>query len=234
MLGDALAFPRQNDDWVRNVLIGGVLVLLSFLLVPVFLVYGYLARVLRASSRGDPTAPDFDEWGDLFVEGVTLVVVSLVYLVVPLVLTVLFAAVVGALTLDFESVGGGGPAGILGLLAVLVIPVVWLLGVYLLPAAMTNVARERSFGAAFDVDALGAAAGSGDYFVAVLLAVVVSLVLGAIAGLLTVVLVGVFVSFYVQVVVFYLFGRGFGEAVSSLDGDPTEAPSETAETPEPK
>lgn len=229
MLGAALDFPRQTDDWVRNVLIGGLLLVLSFLFVPVLLVYGYMARVLRASSSGDLEAPDFDEWGDLFVEGLSMFGVAVVYTLVPVVLTGFVAAFVGVLTLDLEN--GGGSAGVLGLLAALVVLVVWVLALYLLPAGVTNAARERSFGAAFDLDVLRTAAGSPDYLVGVLLAGVVGVVLGVIAGLLSVVLVGIFLSFYVQVVVFYLVGRGFGEAVGALDGQP-ESPTTDSPTPE--
>lgn len=228
MLGEALAFPRQNDDWVRNVLIGGVLVVVSFLFFPVLLVYGYLARVLRASSNGVETAPEFDEWGDLFLEGAKLFGVALVYMLVPVVVAVFLAAFVGVLTVDLES--GGGSAGVLGILAGLVILVVWVLAIYLLPAGMANMARERSFGAAFDSNVLRTAGGSADYFVAVLVAMVVGVVLGVVAALLTVVLVGVFVSFYVQVVVFYLLGRGFGDAVGTTGHDPETAAVESTES----
>jgi E3 ubiquitin-protein ligase DOA10 len=92
-----------------------------------------------------------------------------------------------------------------------------------LPAAMTNVAREQSVGAAVDFGVLRTAALSTDYFVALVLAVVVSVVLGAIAGVLAIFVVGIFVSFYVQVVTFYLVGRGFGEALDTRGNGPAVA-----------
>lgn len=224
MLTSALEFPRQNDDWLRNVLIGGAMLFLSFLVIPTVFVYGYLARVLRASSTGVSEAPDFDDWEGLFVEGLKQIGVVLAYLVVPLVLTVVVAAFVGALTMNLES--GAGDAGVLGAVAFLVLVVLWLSVVYVLPAAMTNAAREQSFEAAFDLGALRTAALSADYVVALVLAVVVSVVLGAIASVLTVLIVGIFLSFYVQVVSFYLVGRGFGEATGTRRDDPGTAPDE--------
>lgn len=224
MISAALEFPRQNDDWLRNVLIGGAMLVLSVLVIPTVFVYGYLARVLRASSTGVSEAPDFDDWEGLFVEGLQLLGVVLAYLVVPLVLTVVVAAFVGALTMNLES-GGGGPS-VLGAVAFLALVVLWLSVVYVLPAAMTNASREQSFGAAFDFGVLRTAALSTDYVVALVLAVVVSLVLGAIAGVLTILVVGIFVSFYVQVVSFYLVGRGFGNAVGTRSDDPAVATAE--------
>jgi hypothetical protein len=68
MLTEALEFPFESDDWLQTVLIGGVLPLLSFLILPGILVNGYLLRAVRAGVQGDETPPKFGDWTDLLVD----------------------------------------------------------------------------------------------------------------------------------------------------------------------
>ena len=52
MLSEAFAYPRRDDDWLRTVLIGGVLLLFSPLFLPALVVQGYLVRVLQGVVGG--------------------------------------------------------------------------------------------------------------------------------------------------------------------------------------
>jgi hypothetical protein len=210
MLGDALSFPRQSDDWLPTLLIGGVLSVLGFLIVPIFIVQGYFVRVLAAAARGERAAPSFTDWGGLIVDGVKLFVLNLVYgllLLIPL----------GIVAVATGVAASGGDAsrvfaGIVGLVGLLVVAALGLVVAYIVPAAATNFAMEGRLGAAFDFSTVFGAAFTGDYAVAWLVAVVVAVVGGLIGSALSVVVVGIFVLFYVQVSTFYLFGRGFAEA----------------------
>lgn len=206
MIGEAVRYPMQDDDWIRTVIIGTVLLITSFLIIPVFLVYGYLLRVLDRASRGIPDPPEFGDWENLLVDGVKTFAVVFLYQIVPLIL-VMLVAVLGFLTL---GEGGAGAVGII--LGVLVLGV-YVLVALLLPAALTNMAREGSFGAAFDFDTILGGVLTGDYIIALILAIVVGGVLGAVAAVLTFLIVGIFLVFYVQVVTFYLIGSGYGRAV---------------------
>lgn len=217
MLAEALAFPRADDDWLVTVLIGGVLTLLGFLVLPVVLVNGYLLRVLAAAVTGEETPPRFSDWVDLFVDGLLVIVVQFVYVGVPsFVLSLLVAVAFG-----FGTVG---PT--LGVLLVLAVGGVVLAAVYLLPAALANFARTGNLADAFDLRTVARAALTTDYALAVVLAIAVSVVLGFIGGLLLVVLVGAFVLFYVQVVAYHLFGQGFARGIG-LEA-PAEEPVRTA------
>lgn len=210
MLVDALKYPSRGESWLKTVLIGGILSLLGFLVVPLILVQGYMLRVLHDGTEGAEEPPVFDEWGDMLVDGIKVIAAALVFFLVPLGL-LFVAMMVGG----FAAVSGSEGSGIVGLLLGLFAFVTWLLAAYLLPAGLANMAREDAFGAAFDTAALRTAAGSTDYLVAVVLAFVVAIVLGTIASALSAILVGVFILFYLQVSVFYLYGRGFSEAMES-------------------
>ena len=231
MLGDAFSFPRNDDDWLETVLIGGVLSLLGVLVIPAILVDGYLLRVMAAAVGGEETPPRFDDWGDLFVDGLLVWVVQFVYVGVP---GFLLFAVVGSFGLVAsvststggapEPSGGAGAGLAVAIVVIFVLLVLLLLALFLLPAALANFARTGEFGAAFHLRTIARAAFSGDYVLALLLSIAVGLVLGFVGALLSVVLVGVFVLFYLQVVVYHVLGQGFagGLELQRGAGEPVE------------
>lgn len=220
MLSESLEFPRASDDWLQTVLIGGVLSLLGFLVIPAILVNGYLLRALRAGVEGEPSPPAFDDWGELLVDGVLVWVVELVYVGIP---AFLLFVVIGsfALVAGVSSSMGAAPdpgvgavvGGLVALVFGLAVVLLLVVAGYLLPAALANFALTGEFTAAFDLRTVARAAFSVDYLTAMVLVIAVSLVLGFVGAMLSVILVGVFVLFYLQVVVYHLFGQGFARGL---------------------
>ncbi|WP_152041021.1 DUF4013 domain-containing protein [Salinigranum salinum] len=232
MLSDALSFPRRGDDWLSTLLVGGILTLLGPFVLPAIVLQGYLVRVLDYAARREREPPSFTQWGSLFVDGLKLVVVNLVYGLigaVPLVVVLgLFLLPVYTEAVPVESgsvpatpatappVGGGETgAGLVIFLVLLLVAVLLAVVVaYVLPAALANFAIEDRLGAAFDVRTVFAGAFTRDYFIAWVAAVVVGVVGGLVGSALTAVVVGVFVLFYAQVAVYYLVGRGFAAGLA--------------------
>lgn len=216
MLGDALSYLKHSDDWIPTLLVGGVLSVLSVLVLPAFVLQGYLVRVLRGAAKGDRAAPSFTDWGSLFVDGLKLFVVNVAYGIPLLVVwfAVLFVTGGGSSTATPGAAPsrGAGAVTILGLLLVLALAV---FVAYFLPAAFANFAIEGSLRAAFDLSTIVSGATTGTYFKGWLLAVLVGVVGGLVGGLLSAIVVGVFVLFYVQVATYYLFGRGFAEGLGN-------------------
>lgn len=219
MLGEALSYPRRGDGWLKRIGIGGLLYILSFLVIPVFILQGYFLRVLGSAAREEGSAPAFEDWGGLLVDGLKLVVVSIAYLIVPY--AVLFAG--GALL----GSGGGNPS-VVGLVLTLLGFLLTLVAAFVLPVAQTNLALEGRVGAAFDFGRVFGAAFSGRYVIAVILAVVVGGILSIIAGLLSILIVGIFLLFYVQVFIFYLYGTGCGPKLVE-EVDPTQSATDPIE-----
>ena len=96
---DALEYSAK--DW-KTLVILGVICLFSFLLLPVFLIAGYNYRVVNTAVHGiingrDPL-PGFDDLIDMFVDGVKVVIVQILYLLVPAIIFIIFAAIAGSLT----------------------------------------------------------------------------------------------------------------------------------------
>lgn len=220
MLEDALRYPLESDDRVSTLLIGGVLVVLSVLILPAFVVQGYLVRVLRSAATGETEAPSFTDWGSLFVDGAKLFVVNLVYGLVVIVPMAVLGLVAG---FGFAGVanGNGGSAGVaaLGTVTLLLVGLVVLLSLllaYVLPAAITNFAVQDRLGAAFDFGTIRQVVFTSDYFVGVLLGLVLTTVIGGVASAFSLVLIGIPFLFYAQVVGYYCFGRGFAEGRASM------------------
>ena len=57
IISDSIKYPSSN--WGK-VLILGVIMIASILIVPVFLLIGYLFRIIKASLAGLDELPDFD------------------------------------------------------------------------------------------------------------------------------------------------------------------------------
>lgn len=220
MLEDAITFPTRSEDWIQTVVIGGVLSLLGFLILPTVIVYGYLLRAMRAGATDAPP-PSFTEWGELLVDGLKLFVLVLAASLLVTVPVVLLAGI------GMAGAGLTGSrifAGVVGLGLLLVVLAVSLVLAYVLPAAAANFAIEGSFGAAFDAGTVLDGAMTGEYATAWLLALLVGFVGATVGGPLTVVVVGAFLVFYTQVVGAYLIGRGFAAGT----GRAPDAPAPTA------
>ena len=215
MVSDSITYLRNSDELAKTILIGGVLSILSVLLVPAFVVSGYLVRVLRSAIDGEATAPAFGEWGELFVDGLKAFVIAFVYGLVPMIAA--FVLVGGSLVATFSTESGAGLLGGVGLLFGLAVSVVLGLAAwYLIPAATANFATTGRLSAGFDVGALRPVVTSRSYATGWLLALGVVVLAAVVAGVLNAVpvlgtIVGVFVSFAASVVAYHVIGRTWAD-----------------------
>lgn len=75
-------FPFEGTDWQKRFIIGAVLMLLSFFIpvIPVIFVFGYIVQVMRQAIEGKPlTLPEWEDWGKLGMDGLRYGVVSLAF-----------------------------------------------------------------------------------------------------------------------------------------------------------
>lgn len=216
-LDEAVRYPTRSDSWIKTVLIGGVLIFLGFLLVPLFLVYGYIVRSIGAVLADDPSPPEFDEWGELFVDGALAWIISIVYLLVPLLVAGFTIGGSIAAVATGSEIGAAAGAG--GLLVGLTISTILSLAFgYLAVVAVVNFAREGQFGAAFDLDVIKTVALDRDYAIAWLVSVGVFLIAGVVSSIPFVGwIITPFVSFYAAIVAADLWAGGFTRALESVD-----------------
>lgn len=220
MLEDGLSYPIRGD-WIGRIVIGGILGFLSVLVIPAFLIVGYLVRVLETTIDGDETPPEFTDWGDLLAKGALGTIITLAYTVIPV---VVYAVVVGVVSGTGGAVGGdvGALVGVIGvLLTVAFIPVLFLV-YYAVPAALSAYAARGELGAAFDPDLLKPVLLSTEYLIAVLSPIVVAVIVWIATALLAITVVGIillpFVQFYGQVAVFRMFGSAFASVNDRIGG----------------
>ena len=133
---DSLEYSAKD---LKTLLVLGVTYFLSFLLLPMFLIYGYSYRVTKISVEGmingnDPL-PAFENIIDMFVDGIKVVLVYLIYLIVPFIVFILFAAV-------SSSIGGYGESALMAIGSV--VTVVLILFAYVM--SMFGVAHMASNG----------------------------------------------------------------------------------------
>ncbi|ELZ99362.1 DUF4013 domain-containing protein [Haloferax sulfurifontis] len=231
MISESLNYLRNGEDWVKTVLIGGVLGLLSILIVPTFLVIGYLLRVVRATMKGDEQPPVFDDWGDMAIDGVKGFAIAFVYALVPAIIAGVFgfAGIVGAAAGGSDAAGAVG--GIVALVGLLLAFVLGLFAAYLIPAALSNYAETDRMGSAFDFGTLRPILTSGKYATAWLMSFAVLFASSIVVGVLNVIpllgfVVGAFVTFYAAVAAYYIIGKTWGELHEVEMMDEGETPGE--------
>lgn len=235
MITDALRYPQRDDDWVRLTIIGGLLTLFGFLLVPLFVVAGYVLRVLRVTmddegataearpgetgpggtGTGGTGVPGFEDWPALAVDGLKGLVIAAVYFLVP--------TIVGGVAVGFgmlAAVGDSGAVSVLGALfalgGFLFTLALTLAALYVLPAALATYVATDRLGSAFSPAVLRPALANRRYatgwvyaFVTVVAANVVINVLVFFAGIGLV--LAPFASFYASVMAAYIVGRTWSE-----------------------
>jgi len=221
MITEALSYPRRGEETTKTIAIGGILSLLSFLLIPLFFLLGYTIRVLRASAAGEEHPPKFEDWGNLGVDGMKAFAIGLAYMLVP------YALLFATAFLAADQVGG------IVLFAFIIMGIaLTLLASYAVPAALTRFAVDGHLGAAFDMSTLRPILTDKKYLVGWGLAVLVLIGSGIVTGMLNIIpilrtIVGVFVGFYALIAVSYIFGCSVANArpIESIDEPGIESPT---------
>lgn len=149
------AFVFQDERWVQKVLIGGLFYIAAFLLIGIFFILGYCARLARNVIAGVPKPlPEWDDLSTYFVDGVKLAVVGLLYILPFIIIfcaVFIPAGIIGAIgerhDNDFAQFASGTMATCLWCL---VVPLSLALSFWL-PAALTFAVVEDRIGAAFEI-----------------------------------------------------------------------------------
>ena len=142
---DALEYSAK--DW-KTLVILGVICLFSFLFLPIFLITGYNYRVINNAVHGiingrDPL-PDFNDLIAMFVDGVKVVLVQIVYVIVPAIIFLIFAIVSGQLT--------GAASSALMLIGCLITLIVGVAACLMSQMGLCHMAyNDGAFSKAFDI-----------------------------------------------------------------------------------
>ncbi|MGM0605077.1 MAG: DUF4013 domain-containing protein, partial [Halobacteriota archaeon] len=237
MIQESLQYLRGADDPLRTVLIGGVLLVLSPLLIPVFTVTGYLLAVLRRTARGDEEPPIFDEWVDTTIDGAKAWLVLAVYVVLPAIVLAIagILAAVSVFSVANMPAELSAVAGVVGFSLVasllLVGTIAAIAGLYVTPAAIANYADTGQIRSGFAIGTLWPVLTSRTYLVGWLTAAVVvlggSFVSGFVGSIpVAGVILAAFVSFYALVAAYYVIGCTWGDVRPMLVDREESVPAE--------
>lgn len=191
LTSDAMKYPSQ--DW-KKVIILGILIFTSFLIIPAFLVMGYVFRVLKWSVAGVDQLPDFDEWGEMFTDGLKVFLVELVYFIIPFIIMFLgIWASIGSIVVLGASGNDLMPAAVFSALSLmwgllimgLILAIIF--GVFFTIGIANMAYYNGEIGAAFrfreilnTINAIGWV----DYIIWYIMMIILGMIMTAIAGVL--------------------------------------------------
>ncbi len=149
-IGKVLLYPTRNSGWVGTMLLIFVL-FLGVITAPFAL--GYLVRVARCVANGEENVPAFDNWGDLYLDGLRWLLANLIYFSPVIICAVLANVGSEAAREQLENHAGMGTLGLWAILQMVtaVVERVWLfVYVFFGPLFFLCVTLDRSWGACFN------------------------------------------------------------------------------------
>jgi hypothetical protein len=231
---DTFRFPFNDPRWKGKAAIGSLLAMVGMslwllswpLLLPVL---GYGVRVMRSSLRGEPPSlPEWDEWGQLFRDGLRALAVGFVYYLPALLVMCAGYALLFAMVIPIAATEGDGEGPMLGMIILsqvaflLTFGISFVLGLPLSFLGLIGLARmvaSDSLGSAFEFRAVWALArhGFGKFAVAYVILVGTYMLMYLAASLLvyTIVLCILmplaygFMLYYTAVLGGALFGKAY-------------------------
>jgi hypothetical protein len=205
-VGRSFSFAFQDPEWVKKMLIGGIIILAGWLLFPLlWVVLGYQLEVTRRTYQGvELPLPEWDEFGSYFVRGLVATVGLLIW-IIPLVAII-------ALPIIAIAVATDSAAGPVVLSLCLLIPISLLILVFVIPIVLARYAVIGSFGSMFEI---------GDIFTeirrapgALLINAVIYIVASFIGqlGFIACIIGVIFTSFYAYLIMGHMLGQVYREA----------------------
>ena len=229
----AIRFVMEDKQWISKLIIGVLMSVLGFLILPVFILQGYVIKIVRHVMNGNwDSLPEWDDWGKLLKDGFFVAVAQFVYTLPFILLMIIGGAATGGMANlmgsdDLATIAATG--GGLLLLCLVVLFAVALL--FLTPAILIQYAIKDDFsacfrfGEVFDIirnhmsDILVA------FVVTLVAAFAISLVIGVLSlipclGWIAAFLIGLAVGPYISFVSGHLYGQIASKILNNKAGGP--------------
>jgi hypothetical protein len=147
------AYVFQDPRWVTKVLIGGLFYIAAFLIIGIFFILGYCAKLARNVIANDPQPlPEWDDLGGYFTEGLRLFGVAFCY-VLPLIAIsialVIPAVIAGNISGDSHDLERLFAGSMVSCVWCCIVPISLALSFWM-PAALLFVAVDQRFSAGFE------------------------------------------------------------------------------------
>lgn len=229
IISDSIKYP--SSSWGK-VLILGIITIASVLIVPIFLLIGYVFRIIKATLAGIDELPEFDEIGDMFVDGLKVFVVGIVYSIPVWIISVIVGLLMGGNSAAATASLGPGYllAVLLGNIVFFIIALI--IGLIEIMAIANMAYNDGDLGAAFrfsEILDIIAVIGWGKYIVTYIVIVIIAAI-GVIIGALTMIILIGFILLPLIILPYVIMfeARGiallFAEAVETFQETPAEEP----------
>jgi len=74
--GTAFSYAFQDDEWLKKIVIGAVLVLTGIGMIPVL---GWMMEIIRRAKDGDYSLPEWADFGTLFMDGLKAMAIGIIW-----------------------------------------------------------------------------------------------------------------------------------------------------------
>lgn len=210
-VSNALSAFKKDDEKLKKSVIGGLMLALSFFLIPVFFLQGYFVKILRATETpGLESYPEWTDWSDMFINGFIAYFFTLALMIPAYIL--IYTPQIAGMT---DSAIGLALLGF-GYLITFVIG-------YFVPILLTLAFRD-GFDSITDGSRLKTISVSKEYFVTYLSVAALGFVFGITALLFILFTIGLglllvpFLFFAFQAIIMF----AYGEAITAVDPKQTE------------
>ena len=214
-LQKVITYPFKDEQWALKILIG-----IALSLVPIvnFFAVGYAYQVFKAALRKEELfMPEWDNWGDLFINGFKVFVVALCYFFIPLLFLFSAIALLGVSLFLYDEGKSVEHLIIIGVFLILVGGLLYLVALVLTPMALALFARgNESFGEAFRLGEIVSRIRSvlGDFFLSILIMIAMVFIV-TICSMIPLLgfLISIVSTFYLYYLVYFsLFGSVCSDA----------------------
>lgn len=175
-VGDSFEYAREGliGKWTK-----WFLLFVSCIIFPLFL--GYIMRIYR----GAHPSPEPDDWGTLFIDGIKLIIVGIIYALPVIILEIVIIGSAGLalfMGISRQSLHPGAVLGLIGavIVGVLILLVVGLIIGLIATIAFVRFARTNSFGEAFNFSAIFTTIGQIGWITYIFALFVIVLIIGII------------------------------------------------------
>jgi hypothetical protein len=234
-IAKAFTYFSEDERWVGKLGIGVLITLVSFLILPAFLLYGYTVGITRNVMNGEKRPlPEWEDLGTLFKDGLVMFVAGIVYtLPFWLLICIAFSATIGfgGLSEATQISEDAAVAGILatyGLVGCLIL-IFSLAFFFISPAIVIQYVRNDDLGACFRFGEVIAIVRDNfaDILIAGLTPFLASFVLSIVFGVLNIIpclgtIAAFLLSFAVMPYLSAVTGHLYGQIAGKIGGTPPE------------